>query len=79
MDIVYFFIVSFIFLLFVVYIGVFFSSKFTGSNERVLYYWLLFLTVLMTIIFYLSIYFYVTIRQNRGPPGPPGPQGPQGP
>lgn len=72
MDIIYFFIVCFIFLLFVVYIGVFFSGKFTGSNERILYYWLLFVTVFLTILFYLSIYFYISIREQRGPPGPAG-------
>lgn len=70
MDIIYFFIICFLFLLFVVYIGVFFSGKFVGNNERVLYYWLLFVTVFLTILFYLSIYFYITVREKRGPPGP---------
>ena len=72
MDIIYFFIVCFFFLLFVLYIGVFFSGRFTGANERVLYYWLLFATVFLCIQFYLSVYFYITVRQHRGPPGPPG-------
>jgi len=71
MDIIYFFIICFIFLLFVIYVGVFFSGKFSGANERALYYWLLFLTVFMTILFYLSVYFYITIREHRGPPGQP--------
>ena len=71
MDIIYFFIVCFIFLLFVIYIGVFFSGKFSGANERALYYWLLFVTVFLTILFYLSVYFYITIREKRGPPGQP--------
>lgn len=72
MDIIYFFIVCFIFLLFVIYIGVFFSGKFTGANEKTLYYWLLFVTVFLCILFYLSVYFYITIREHRGPPGPAG-------
>ena len=72
MDIIYFFIVCFLFLLFVLYIGVFFSGRFTQANEKVLYYWLLFVTVFLCILFYLSVYFYITVRQKRGPPGPPG-------
>ena len=69
MDVIYFFIICFIFLLFVIYIGVFFSGKFTSPNEKVLYYWLLFLSVFLTILFYLTVYFYTTIREKRGPPG----------
>ena len=72
MDVIYFFIICFIFLLFVIYIGVFFSGKFTSPNEKVLYYWLLFLSVFLTILFYLTVYFYTTIREKRGPPGTPG-------
>lgn len=71
MDVVYFFIICFLFLLFIMYIGVAFSNGFK-ENEKILYFWLLFLTVLFTVLFYLTIYFYVTIKDKRGPPGPPG-------
>tara|TARA_A100001015_G_scaffold282533_1_gene346907 strand:+ start:1591 stop:1773 length:183 start_codon:yes stop_codon:yes gene_type:complete len=54
------------------YVGVTFSGGFSDKNQKILYFWLLFLTILFTVLLYLTIYFYVTIKDRRGPPGPPG-------
>lgn len=72
MDLIYFFISSFIFMLLVIYIGFFFSGKFNTSQEKTLYYWLLFISILFPILFFLIMYFYISLRENPGPPGIPG-------
>ena len=72
MDIIQFFIICVIFVLFVLYVGFFFSNKFVTDNEKVLYYWLLFISILFPILFYLVMYFYITLRENEGEAGPKG-------
>tara|TARA_A100001015_G_scaffold282533_1_gene346906 strand:+ start:1168 stop:1371 length:204 start_codon:yes stop_codon:yes gene_type:complete len=53
-------------MLLVLYVGFFFNSKFVVSQEKTLYYWLLFLSMLFPILFFLIMYFYISIREDKG-------------
>ena len=69
MDLINFFVISFIFMLVVIYIGFFFSDKFVSPKEKTLYYWLLFISMLFPILFFLIIYFYISLREDKGKKG----------
>ena len=80
MDPIYIVIMTLVLSLVVIFFGTtYYDQIMTGFNQsdvvEVFYYWLLILSIFSIVTFAFAMYFYVTIRNKRGPPGPRGERG----